>query len=113
MPEMSLSKANLGDELKEEIALYRVLKPYIARCLTLNHDINNPLAGIIGYVEYILMDEDKISPGHQQSLQQIMKCAERIKALVDELHDEKIALNEKVDLSSVLDTYGNAAGKSD
>ncbi len=96
----------VSQELTEaELAVYRVLKPYIGRCLTLNHDINNPLAGIIGYCEVLLMDSDKLTESQQGYLQQIFQCAERIKAMVDDLCEEKIALNNRVDLSSVTEAY--------
>jgi len=38
----------LTAELRNELALFERIKPYLGRCLTLNHNLNNPLAGIIG-----------------------------------------------------------------
>jgi signal transduction histidine kinase len=109
MDEMSPVGAVAADEHKEELTVFRALKPYIGHCLTLNHDINNPLAGIIGYSEFLLEECDQLDETHRQYLEQILQCAERIKKLVDSLCEEKIALAEKVDLKSVTEVYKKAA----
>ena len=96
--------AALTEELQKELEIYRVLKPYIGHCLTLNHDLNNPLAGIIGYVEFILTDET-ISEDHRKFLNQVMTCAERMHQMINDLCEEKIALGEQIDLSSVIEMY--------
>jgi hypothetical protein len=46
--------AESAENSQEDLALFRALKPYIGHCLTLNHDLNNPLAGILGYAEFLL-----------------------------------------------------------
>jgi signal transduction histidine kinase len=93
----------------DETQVYETLKPYIAHCLSLNHDINNPLAGVIGYAEYMLEDDTPLTKDQRHYVQQILKCAERIKEHVDSLSDEKIALSEKVDMSSVAELYKGSA----
>lgn len=103
----------LSDKLKRELALWRALKPYIGRCLTLNHDINNPLAGIIGYTEFMMSEESPLTADQQEHLQNIMHCAERIRMLVDDLCREKIELAEKIDLRSVVETCQVTMKKSD
>lgn len=92
-----------GEHISEqELAVYRALRPYIAHCLSLNHEINNPLAGIVGYTEFLIEECQGLSPEHQNFLRQIMVSAERIQRIVEELCAEKIALHEKIDLASLV-----------
>jgi len=109
MEKLLPEKANINDDLKEELALFRVLKPYIGHCLTLNHDINNPLAGIIGYSEFLLEEVEGLNETQKGYLSQILECAERIKKLVENLCVEKIALVEKIDLKPVTEAYKRVA----
>jgi signal transduction histidine kinase len=94
----------------EELEIYRKLKPFISHCLTLNHDINNPLAGIIGYTDFMLDNEESLTKDQEKYLRQIAKCAERIRVLVTELSDEKIALSEGIDMHAVIENF-NASAK--
>ena len=105
MEEPALKKLTISDDVREELAVFRALKPYIGHCLTLNHDINNPLAGIIGYGEFLMEDAEKLGETRRGYLQQMLDCAERIRKLVENLCEEKIALNEKIDLKSVTEAY--------
>ncbi len=100
-------------EEMQELQLWRALRPYIGHCLALNHDINNPLAGILGYGEFLLSDPQHMDEDQIHQLRQIMKCAERIKKLADSLCEEKIALAEKIDLRSVSEAYKKTALPSD
>ena len=101
------------DKLKEELALFRILRPYIGHCLALNHDINNPLAGVIGYTEFMLSETDQLSGTQKESLEQILECAERIQKEIEDLGDEKIALSEKVDMKLLSQMYRKKTKKSD
>jgi signal transduction histidine kinase len=103
--ELSLDNVDRAHESKQELALYRALKPYIGHCLSLNHEINNPLAGIIGYTEVLLQDPDQLTDSQRQFLAQVLECAERVKEVVYRLSEEKIALAEKIDLKSVTAAY--------
>ncbi len=103
----------VDDKLKEELALFRILRPYIGHCLALNHDINNPLAGIIGYSEFMLSEADQLTESQRESVEQILHCAERIRQEVEDLGDEKIALAEKVDLKMLSGLYRKKTEKSD
>ncbi len=97
----------------QDLALFQTLKPYIGHCLTLNHDINNPLAGIIGYCEFLQLEAENLNDDQKHQLDMIAKCAERIRKLVDNLCEEKIALTEKTDLRPVVDAYKAIAKKLD
>ncbi len=90
---------------EDELAVLRVLKPFIGHCLTLNHDVNNPLAGIIGYCEVLLTEADNLTDSQRNYLHQIMQCAERIKDMVDNLCEHKLTLSTQVDLKSVTEAY--------
>ena len=101
----NLQHTEISDSLREEIEVIRALKPYLGHCLTMNHDLNNPLAGVLGYAEYILMDADNLTNDQKSNLKQIVKCAERMKALISQLCEEKIELAEGIDLGSVTEAY--------
>jgi len=113
MTEVQLHHANISKELKEEIALYRLLKPIIANCLTLNHNINDTLSGVLGYAEFMPMDRENLTEEQRHELQEIVTCAERIKKHVDRLGDTKARLSKKIDMESVLEFYRTAAESSD
>ena len=90
----------LPESLRKEVEIYLALKPYFAHCLSMNHDLNNPLAGIIGYSE--LMIDDPNTPSEIRSqMEQILKCALRINYFVDSLCQEKIELSRNIDLRSL------------
>ena len=91
-------------EIQHEIEIYQKLKPYIGHCLTLNHDLNNPLAGIIGYSEFLLEDEE-LNEKQKKFISQILKSAERMQKLIEDLCEDKIALNEEINLSEVVASY--------
>lgn len=108
--ETQLNQPQLSDgEIADDLTLFRALKPYIGHCLTMNHDINNPLAGILGYAEFMLSEPETLSEDQQHQLQKILHCAERIKKLVEALCEEKIALAEKCDLRVITDAYKKVA----
>lgn len=99
----------ITDDLKEELEIYKAIRPFIGRCLSLNHDLNNPLAGVIGYCEFLMEDADCLSKEQQGYLKQILTCAERMQKLIEDLCEEKIALDEKVDLKAITEFFEKAA----
>ena len=103
----TLHKELTEEELKE-FEIYQSIKPYIGHCLILNHELNNPLTGIIGYSEF-LIEDDTIPEKLRSSLKQILKSAERMQKLIEALCIEKIELDSKIDLSSVIDSYQKIA----
>ena len=82
--------------------MFLEVRPYVLKCLALNHDINNPLAGIIGYGE-ILMEDETLTAEQKGYLNQIMTCAERIRKEVNTLCEVKVGLQEKVDLRKIVE----------
>jgi signal transduction histidine kinase len=107
-----LESANISEDLKKEIALFRALRPFLGQCLTLNHDLNNPLAGILGYAEFLQADKN-LTDDQRKSLDQIVTCAERMRKLIEDLCEQKISLSGKVDMEAVTETLAEATGKSD
>lgn len=82
--------------------LLSLLKPFISRCLKLNHDLNNPLAGIIGYTEFLLDEEESLPENQREYIEQIKTCAERIENKITELCNEKIELSQKINLKQLF-----------
>jgi len=103
---------NLERGFQDDLALFRALKPYIGHCLTLNHDLNNPLAGIMGYAEFLQNDKN-LTEDQKHSLSQITACAERMKNLIENLCTHKMELAEKMDLSVVTAAFSQVAKKLD
>lgn len=87
--------------LEEELELYKRLKPYIGHCLTMNHELNNSLSVILGYAEFLYEECGQLSDDQKQYLQNIIKSAEKMQDCVTDLSEEKIALNEKIDIKEV------------
>ena len=100
-----LTKSDLSEEIKQDIAAFRALKPYLGHCLSLNHDLNNPLAGILGYAEFILTDNPNLDEDLRNNIEQIVTCAERIRDRIEKLCAHKIELVEDVDLENVVRAY--------
>lgn len=96
-------------EEQEELRIFRQIRPYIARCLTLNHEINNPLTGIVGYCEFLLAEGDRLSENQRDYLNQVMICAERIRVIVESLCEEKMALGCKVDMTAAMKQFKDSA----
>ena len=99
------TSAILSEQQRKDLALFERLKPYLGHCLTLNHDLNNPLAGIIGYAEFLQEEADQLSDEHKEFVGQITMCAERMRRVLDNLSEEKIALSAELDLSEVVAAY--------
>ncbi|MBN1213521.1 MAG: hypothetical protein JXA92_13200 [candidate division Zixibacteria bacterium] len=95
-----INKINQKDTEAEEIL--NLLKPFIIHCLKLNHDLNNPLAGIVGYTEFLLDEEESLTDTQREYLEQIKTCAERIKNEITELCNEKIDLSQRINLKQLF-----------
>jgi signal transduction histidine kinase len=93
-------KISLKNTEAEEVL--NILKPFIIRCLRLNHDLNNPLTGIIGYTEFLLDEEEPLSENQREYIEQIKTCSERIENEITELCNEKIVLSQKINLQQLF-----------
>ncbi len=89
-------------DIQREVTAFRTARPFLSRCLSLNHDINNPLAGIIGYAEVLLEeDSEPLTDEQRNGLNHILQCAEKIRALSNGLSEDKSRLIEQ-DLLDLL-----------
>ncbi len=95
-------------DLDKDLEMFEILKPFIARCLTLNHDINNPLAGIVGYCEFLIEEQAQMTPDHREFVIQILRCVERIQVIIEKLSNDKIALSKQIDIPGLMKQYGFA-----
>jgi signal transduction histidine kinase len=105
-----IAKTIKGEKLSavDEAALFRQLAPFLRYCLPLNHDLNNPLAGIIGYCEFMQEEADDLTPNQLEYLNHILICAERIQKITERLSEAKIELSDEIDigeLEKILDHY--------
>jgi signal transduction histidine kinase len=89
-------------EVDAELARYHALRPFIAESLTLNHEINNPLTGILGYAEYLLADAGELTPDQRSSLEQMAECAERISEIVARLSELKMQVAKEIDIEEFV-----------
>jgi len=92
-------------ENTDELAMFRALKPYIAMCLSLNHDLNNPLSGVVGFGELLLEEAEDWPASERETLQSMLECAERIRRILDDLSEAKIKLSEEIDLNSAIEMF--------
>lgn len=104
---------SLAEQERKELELFGALKPYLGQCLSLNHDLNNPLAGIVGFLEFLMEESDQLSDEHREFVEQINLCSERMCQVLERLSDQKIALSAKVDLRSVIEAYQPSDNTSD
>jgi len=108
-----MATSKQSDSMQKELETYLALKPYIGHCLSMNHDLNNPLAGVYGYTEFLLETSDNLTDDQRKYLEQILTCAERMKKIIEALCEEKIALKDKIDLKEVAAMYEKASEQSD
>lgn len=104
---------DISTELKRELTTYRRLLPLMRQCFTLNHDINNPLAGILGYAELLLDDASNLSTDQKDSLNQILVCGKRISKLTVELTEMKSELARNLDLKATMPSIFNQMARSE
>lgn len=89
------------DHLSKEAE--EALKEFLKRCMELNHTLNNPLTGIMGYTECLLMTSKHLTAEDRQYLQEIMKAAERVKLTVEWMVEAKMELSTHVDLRNFIE----------
>jgi len=81
------------------------MKRFIGSLLTLNHDLNNSLAGVMGYLELVTLDHGSTLPPKTLDLiQAAQKSAQGLEELIRSFSKVKFAFTEKVNtlpLSSI------------
>jgi nitrogen-specific signal transduction histidine kinase len=109
----------LWDVSQEQQALKERLKSAelegISRTIaTVNHEINNPLFGLMATVQLLRSELQPTSPTVEKKFQRIGECCERIQHIVDKLSHviqparRTYAANEgMLDLSRAMGQHGN------
>lgn len=100
-----LEKLTITEEERKELELFQQLKPYLHYCLTLNHDLNNPLAGIIGYSEFLLDESNALPPEQLEYVKRIIVCAERMEKLIGKMCEVKSKVGVNLNLREITDQY--------
>lgn len=98
-----------GDPTSDH-AVWQKLRPYVGHCLTLNHEINNALTSVLGYIELMLLERASLSPDQIEYLENIRAAAQQIKSATEQLSREKIEISEDIDLRPVIEAYTRISG---
>jgi light-regulated signal transduction histidine kinase (bacteriophytochrome) len=83
-----------------------IVTSYLQCCFDLHHDLNNPLAAILGYCQFLLDDGETLRADQKSNVEQIRACAMRIQGIVDQLAHERSVLVERMAAAS-----GKASGE--
>lgn len=74
------------------------IEAFLKRFLSINHDLNNPLSGILGYGEFLLEESESFTPDQVDYVKQVVVCAERMSALIASYCEAKDELAEVIDV---------------
>ena len=113
MEKNDIAKNRRAVQPDDDQELLQVFKPFLVYSLSLNHDLNNPLTGIMGYTEFLLMESDTLSTDQIELLKNIQKCSERIQKILEDLYDKKAAIGEKVNLIQLISEWQESEDPSD
>lgn len=91
---------------QEEMELFIRLKPLIGECLKLNHNLNNPLAGVVGYSELLLSGDEELSENQKNMVNKIMGSAIKMQELLEDLCDKKINAGNVIDREEIARVFG-------
>ncbi len=75
----------IGGEIQEDLIKSERLKAIIQTAVTINHEVNNPLAAVLGYVQLILSRPEELSQDTIDKLKKIETGALRIKEVTNRL----------------------------
>ena len=104
-PKTKSNEREMATDLATDYETWQAIKPYIGHCLTLNHEINNALTALLGYLEIISIDRDGLSPSQIEYLETMRQATQRIQSAAQQLSREKIELAERIDLKPIVDAY--------
>lgn len=102
---------SLPAEIRIELELLEKLKPFLAVCMKLNHDLNNPLAGVIGYTEFVLAEPAQMTPDQIDLLNKVLICAEKIKEQLEDLCRIKSGLGDPNEVENLIKQFLSTSGK--
>lgn len=81
----SLWEGKIGGEISDDLIKSERLKAMIETAVTINHEVNNPLAAVLGYVQLILSRPENLSQETIERLKKIETGALRIKEVTNRL----------------------------
>jgi K+-sensing histidine kinase KdpD len=81
----SLWEAKISGEIQENVIKSERLKAIIETAVTINHEVNNPLAAVLGYVQLLLSRPENLNPETIDKLRKIETGALRIKDVTNRL----------------------------
>jgi K+-sensing histidine kinase KdpD len=81
----SLWEGKIGGEVQEDMIKSERLKAIIETAVTINHEVNNPLAAVLGYVQLILSRPENLDSDTIDKLKKIETGALRIKEVTNRL----------------------------
>ncbi|UCG63051.1 MAG: hypothetical protein JSV52_07155 [Candidatus Zixiibacteriota bacterium] len=87
--------------------------PILRRCLALSKELNNPVAGIVGYCEFLLDTSESLTAGQRLSIEEIRDFAVKIQTTLEELAAEKAALAKKIDITALESTPPSGSTATD
>ncbi len=82
---VSLWEGRIEGEIQEDIIKSERLKAIIQTAVTINHEVNNPLAAVLGYAQLILSKPENLDPDTIDKLKKIETGALRIKEVTNRL----------------------------
>jgi len=81
----SLWEGKISGEIQEDVVKSERLKAIIETAVTINHEVNNPLAAVLGYTQLILSRPEKLDQETIDKLKKIETGALRIKDVTSRL----------------------------
>lgn len=108
-PSVELDKQLSVADLSADYETWQKIRPYVGHCLTLNHELNNALTALLGYLEIMTFDPDELSQSQIEYLENMRQAAQRIQSAAQQLSREKIELAERIDLKPIIDAYARLA----
>jgi len=112
MPEIASKEAlrpDAGSEVidisEQEFIEWQILRPFVAQCLTLNHELAGPLAGILGYAEFLSDEGNNLTEDQTRYLVNILRCTESMCEKLEALGNHKSDLSEALDIPGLIEAY--------
>lgn len=81
---------------------------FAVKLIELNHDLNNPLAGVIGYLELAMSSDDGVSDDVKSLLESAQLSADMMNDLIKKLSDAKCELLKEVNFKPLLKNHPDA-----
>lgn len=100
---------SLPVETETELEFLKGLKPFLDSCLQLNHDLNNQLSGIFGYVEFVLYEPGQMSSDQIDLLNKALICAEKIKKQLEQFCIEKNKLGHPIEVEALIKKFSSSS----